>query len=961
MKHVFYFFIFISCLSYSQETSIEEISISEIKGLEKNGEIQEASQLLLQKIEAYKNVDENQIANLYEKQYDYYFSLTKKPEEKEAYSKQLVNLRENAKKTDTLGLVKAYFYYATFQNNVAIDHKKALFYNEKAITFWHLKFNKPTDLLAKSYTQKASFLHNLGFEGESFVAYEKAAQLYENIPNPDNYHLSSLYNSLGTNYIRYGFYDKANFYLSKARNYIENNVDILLNYEKQESVEYAFLLHNYAQFSRLHKDTGNEKELLKLIETAESFVKNKILSKRASYNLSAVYNYTGLYYLYETKKYQKALYFFTKAKNSIPKGYLVVYHDYYLLNIAKAKIGLHQEKDALLELNYLINERNIPKSLKGFLFAARSQIYTQKNQLTLSLSDANEAVSYFSKAENTVDILSDSLFTQYVPSKRLNDTQQLLNIAKTLQNYPVKSDSLLIATNNIYKIALLQFKNCYTKNFYSAKLEKMFGEIVLGIMTTNKLRYGNYDPNNEILKNNIDYKSKFLWHKFLVNNNNNILKIPDSLITLEQNLRKKLSLYQTEKDEENNQIYDHLILDIKEQLYKLSEKIEEKYVSFSYFNQNNFNLSHFIKNIDTNQAYLKYEKIDSHLFVFIIEKSKVSTINLGDYSSIEKEVKIFIKNANKKVGVVIKKEGEGLYNKLGLNYVSSYSHLTIIPDKILYFLSFDILTENEKYLIESKNIKYANSLPLLQFKPHKTENKESNSLTFFTPSYKNASLNKLQGAALETKKIKKIIPSTAYLRANATKENFINNTKQQGFLHLAMHAFINDNHPELSNLVFSDAKEDYKLFISELYGLNFNFDLAVLSACKTGVGGFKEGMGLVSLSRAFTYSGVPATISSLWSAPDNSTKEIMVSFYENLKNGETKSTALRNAKLSYLGSTKNSDLKTPFYWAGFVMYGNNDVILFPETNYYKWVWVGLFLGILFLLWLFKTRKLKRKV
>lgn len=957
MKYILYILLFFSLSGISQNNKLDSISLNEVIELEKKGDSQAASVLLLQKIKAYKNTDKNKIASLYEGHFDYYFLLTKTIEEKGSYSKKLLDLRETAKKTDTLSLVKAYFYYATFQNNVALNSKKSLFYNEKAIQLWHIVSHKPTDLLAKIYTQKASLLHNLKFEGESFVAYEKAAKLYENIPNPDKFFLSALHVNLGTNYIRYGFYDKANFYLSKAKVYFENHIDLILKIEKQENSEYSNLIFNYSQFSRLYKDTGNENELLKIVSLSEDFTKNKKLSKRAAYNLSAVYNYTGLYYLYEAHDYQKALFFFTKAKNTIPINFLTIYYDYYKINIAKAKIGLQKEAEALKELNYLIEERKIPKSLKGFIYAARTKIYAKNNNIALTLENANEAVFCFSKAKNKIDIFSDSLSTNYIPSKRLNDTKQLLNIAEELQNFHVKNDSILIASNNIYKIALSQFKNCYTKNFYSAKLEKMFNQITLGILETNKLRYGSYDAESKVLKSNIDYKSKFLWHNFLMNNSNNVLKIPDSLITLEQNLRKKLSLYESEKEEKEEE-YHKQIIDIKEQLSRLSEKIQSQYASFSFFNQNNFNLSNFRENMNAQEVFLKYEKIDTQLFLYLIEKEKVSTHLLGNYFAIEKEIQGFLKNTSEIKNETIKSLGESLYNKLGLKQVVTYKNITIIPDKLLFFLPFDLLMDNGKYLIETKNIKYANSLPLLNFSPSVEKESEKNQLTFFTPNYSNGTLKSLKGAEEETKKISKIIKGTTFLGKEATKENFIKNTKNEGILHLAMHAFINNDHPELSNFVFSDSQEDYKLYISELYGLNFNANLAVLSACKTGVGGFKSGEGLVSLSRAFTFAGVPATVSSLWSAPDKSTQEIMVSFYKNLKKGQTKSNALRNAKITYLENTKNPNLKTPFYWAGFVMYGNDAKITFEGNT--KLIWMGVtVLLLILLLFIFRKRVLKK--
>ena len=105
--------------------------------------------------------------------------------------------------------------------------------------------------------------------------------------------------------------------------------------------------------------------------------------------------------------------------------------------------------------------------------------------------------------------------------------------------------------------------------------------------------------------------------------------------------------------------------------------------------------------------------------------------------------------------------------------------------------------------------------------------------------------------------------------------------------------------------------------------MHLNADMAILSACQTGYGVINRGEGVMSLSRAFAYAGVPATVMSLWKVPDNTTKEIMVAFYQNLKAGQAKDEALRNAKREYLQNHAESDeLQKPFYWAGFVAVGN---------------------------------------
>lgn len=70
--------------------------------------------------------------------------------------------------------------------------------------------------------------------------------------------------------------------------------------------------------------------------------------------------------------------------------------------------------------------------------------------------------------------------------------------------------------------------------------------------------------------------------------------------------------------------------------------------------------------------------------------------------------------------------------------------------------------------------------------------------------------------------------------------------------------------------------------------------------------------GLVSMKHAFTTAGIPAIVASLWDVPDKATKEIMISFYENLQRGQDKAVALQQAKSTYLKNSKDKNLEYLF-------------------------------------------------
>ncbi len=80
----------------------------------------------------------------------------------------------------------------------------------------------------------------------------------------------------------------------------------------------------------------------------------------------------------------------------------------------------------------------------------------------------------------------------------------------------------------------------------------------------------------------------------------------------------------------------------------------------------------------------------------------------------------------------------------------------------------------------------------------------------------------------------------------------------------------------------------------------------------------------------------------------------MVSFYENLEKGQPKNEALRNAKLSFIASTDDDNLKHPYYWAGFVLTGDTGNIN-TESNLLWYVLGGGILLIGFFFY-YKSRK-----
>ena len=80
----------------------------------------------------------------------------------------------------------------------------------------------------------------------------------------------------------------------------------------------------------------------------------------------------------------------------------------------------------------------------------------------------------------------------------------------------------------------------------------------------------------------------------------------------------------------------------------------------------------------------------------------------------------------------------------------------------------------------------------------------------------------------------------------------------------------------------------------------------------------KNGEGVYGLRRALALAGAETQVMSLWAVSDKATQELMVSYYERLKQGQGRGEALRQAQLEML---KNANRRHPYYWASFIQSG----------------------------------------
>ena len=321
--------------------------------------------------------------------------------------------------------------------------------------------------------------------------------------------------------------------------------------------------------------------------------------------------------------------------------------------------------------------------------------------------------------------------------------------------------------------------------------------------------------------------------------------------------------------------------------------------------------------------------------------------------------------------------------------IDQSQELIIIPDDFLYYLPFEMLVmdttaiqnrydfQNADFLIKKINISYLQSASLLDPVLRGKRRPSRSLLAFGNPTFESPQPPRqdnqkitnsrerhflpLPDAENEVKTISNLIGGSpeVYIGANASEKIFKEQADKYRIIHLASHFEMNDYDPLYSKVVFSrskDSREDGYLQTYEVFDLKLNADLVVLSACNTALGKLSKGEGLIGISRAFLYAGVPSMLVSLWNVEDKATSLIMENFYKYLKQGMSKNEALRFAKLDYLKNA-DQDHKDPFFWAPFVLFGNSDPIsLDSDTNHLTILFYSaIFVAIIFAVVVFRFR------
>ena len=787
----------------------------------------------------------------------------------------------------------------TSYNNLAFvysdigNYPKALEYHKKASDISEKVYGKKHIDTAANYNNLGFLYYNMGDFSKALEYHLKALKVKEEVIGEKHLSTALTYNNLGGLYHKLGDYPKALEYYEKA----------LSVREKILGKQHASTAESYNNLGALSKNMNNNTKAMK-------YLKKALLSQEATLgkeHASTATSYSNLGSLYQVKgNYQKALEYFTKA-----------------LSIREKVLGEEHPFTALSYNNLSTLYPSVGNWPKSHYFAQKAfKSFLKNKEMVFTILDAQQKEKFL---ESTSGYILSLLRSTYQYIRQLDQ-----------QNNSIKAQQVLRAGANAwlnYKGSVFDSENAIAMLYSSTsdtELKAKIDELISSKRALAKLYQSLPKP-----------KEKNVWIANIKNTEERIAKLTTEISSKANSFKEEQGLASID--------YSDIASGLKEgELYIDYAKVGAEFYLFSLDSKEHIE---FIK-IDKTDA----KKIDTLIQTF---REDVNVI-MDDNTMGDVQLENLTQSTKKKLSelyklVILKPLGETIKGK---------TSLIISPDGPLRLLPFEALydKENNQYLIERKEIRYIPSgkelVRLYRYSKDKKSKAKKSAVIFADPDFdiKVASVDKeqialtpntnrsgiikslfrmrfdpLPGTAEEAKEIKAILNKDtllAYQKNKATESNLVK-VKEPNILHIATHGFfINDNtipNPMLkSGIALAGAntsaikgKSDGIVTALKLSGLDLTgTDLVVLSACQTGVVDINSTDSVSGLSKAFIQAGAKDIVMSLWSVDDQATKELMTSFYQEMKENRNYANALKAAKLKMIEEDRH-----PFYWAAFVVSG----------------------------------------
>ncbi len=842
--------------------------------------------------------------------------------------------------------------------------------------------------LANRYLNMGRLMALMNNEAAALPYYDKSEKILLKKLTPDHPDIGSLYQNKGQTYVHLGDYEKALLYFKKAlsiaeKNYgsthvqvLEVNMNIGYALEKKEDFTNALIYYK----ASIPPDENSEAAIKPYSNLASLYTKMGNIDLAEEYYLKSIK--LAAKYLGDSHPETALLYtrfgYFQLMENRGDLGLLMFKHG---LDISKSQFGINSRE---VSNNYTHLGAYFTKIFK----LSQAVNYYNKAILTLipeskdTAMMANPAEKLLVPDRYLVNALNGKANALFVMAQA-NDDVKLMNLSLETYKLAVKAVEKLRAMYQNEE-SKLQISDDEQKTYINTvkvavELYRMSGEEKYAEQA---FKYADKGKSAVLISSMLELEARQFG------------EIPKSILQLENQLKLDLASYsryiyeaqlEASPNAEKIRFWEAREFELQVRYDSLILVLEADYPEYHSlkYKEPELNIQKIKDNLEPGRTLIEYALGDTMLFTFVVSKDKFDVISKRISTQFRRNIQT----------VTSSTQAEDLMSKQKsdyLNYINAAHELyidllapvknidkdkklIIVPDAEIGYISFDMLLtaagdstkmdfKNLPYLIYDHIISYSASAALQYSGLQNKQKKPVRNLLAMAPSYDNLTnldedgfvdetgntvyLLPIPGVENEITKIRKILNGKSLVGEDATERSFKERAADYNILHFAMHTLINNEKPMLSKLVFyqdGDTIEDGMLNTYELFGMDLNAGLAVLSACNTGAGMLLKGEGIMSLARGFIYAGVPSIVMTMWSVDDQASAQIVTSFYEYLNAGMPKDEALRQAKLDMLAEG-NMLRSHPYYWAAYVTIGDYSPMKFVKPLWLNILFAAIALG-----------------
>ena len=873
--------------------------------------------------------------------------------------KKALDFRLNTKPIDSVNLALSYNNLGIYYNMLG-QYEKALVYLEDCLALRLAVYGEEHPDVAIAYSNLGSALYYVGDNVRAQRLVEKSLDIRRKVLLPDDLEMAESYTNLALPLVALGDYDRA---VACAR----QSIHIL---GKNGILGVAQMGQPYLVLGNALLYMGRLAEAHTCFEKAIAYfglIGNSTLVAKALNNISVVYEQKGDYRAQKNLMLQSL-----KKQAGLAEEHPERLRSYVNLGLVYAH--LEQADSAFLFLNKAettLQKQDVQSPLYPTLYHAQALVFKSQKKY-------DEALAILEKGKQANRYIQSGVFDNVTHMDNLLVTlSEIGNIWRTRSDSLQHPDHLERARAAFLETSLVadQLRTAplapMSKAAINTRIHKLF-EVLIDTDWNLFQKTQDQLYRDEAFRFAEASKSFNLYLAVQRNATQQFAGVPDSVTTQEASLVARIQ--QLEGLATTSDSLARILLNTKQAYRDLLLRIQIQYPEYYQLKHSYSGTDYQAvqKRLPAGQSLLEFYWGTEAVYGFVMKKNSIDWFKVPFDSDFEPEKLLeqlhygltdyFASRSTSlqhynQTAQVYSDAAYLLYQKI----IQPAEHLLdstviIVPDGPLGSIPFDVLLHTKptiptrfhshKYFGKKRSISYTYSAGLLHTMQQKSSVPKKSQPLFAmapfaypdgqAPSGKSKlsgsegivvsrdSLPLLRYSKAEAETAAKVFKGRVETGEQASKALFLQQAGNYRILHLATHAQADRKGDASAFIAFraSGDKNTYeKLLLREIYGLQLQADLVVLSACETGVGLLQPGEGIISLARAFAYAGAKSLVTTLWQADDAASAFLMERFYENMGNDNTTDKALTISKQELIAKYRGTERAHPYFWAGYIPVG----------------------------------------